>query len=278
MTIDAHQHFWKYNAAKQPWITDKMAILRKDFLPHTLKGIFLENGIDGCVAVQADQSEQETEFLLGLAMENSFIKGVVGWIDLRAENLWERLDYYSQFPLVKGFRHVAQDEPDPNFLIGQKFKRGIGMLHSHGFTYDILIYHHQLGAAEKLVREFPAQKFVVDHIAKPNIKNRDIKTWRDSVQRIALHKNTYCKVSGMVTENGWNDWKYDDFVPYLDTIFDAFGTDRIMYGSDWPVCLLAASYASAKGIMDRYLHDFDEMEKKKIMGDNAMAFYQLSME
>lgn len=277
MTIDAHQHFWKYNASKQPWITDKMTILRKDYLPDTLKGVFIENGIDGCIAVQVDQSEQETEFLLELAMENSFVKGVVGWIDLRAENLRERLDHYSQFPLVKGFRHLAQDESDPNFLIGKEFKRGIGLLHSHGFTYDILIYHHQLGAAEKLVRDFPEQKFVVDHIAKPNIKNRPIKTWKDSIQAIAAHKNVCCKVSGMVTENGWHNWKYADFVPYLDIVFDAFGTDRIMYGSDWPVCLLAAPYASTKGIIDRYIQDFDEMDTKKIMGKNAMAFYQLSI-
>ncbi len=276
MKIDSHQHFWQYHPVKHSWINDDMKVLQQDYLPSDLKKVYQENAIDGCVAVQADQSEIETDFLIDLANENEFIKGIVGWIDLRAENLEERLQHYSKFDIIKGFRHVVQDEPDPNFIIGDSFKNGIALLHQYNFTYDILIFPHQLRASLKLIEEFPEHKFVIDHIAKPSIKNGDIKEWETLIREIAKHRNVYCKVSGMVTEADWAHWKYDDFVPYLDVVFDAFSTKRIMYGSDWPVCLLGGDYSSIKSIIEEYIKNLSAEQQEEIMGGNAIKFYQLS--
>jgi len=202
MIIDSHQHFWKYEPVKHSWINDDMKVLQRDYMPEDLKKIYNENGIEGCVAVQADQSEAETDFLIDLANNHSFIKGVVGWIDLRSEDLEKRLQHYSQFKIIKGFRHVVQDEPDPNFIIGEQFKKGIALLHQYGFTYDILIFPNQLEASLKLVKEFPEIRFVIDHIAKPRIKEGLVKEWEILIREIAQHPNVYCKVSGMVTEAG----------------------------------------------------------------------------
>jgi len=234
MIIDSHQHFWKYHPVKHSWINDQMKVLQQDYLPENLLEVYTENEIDGCVAVQADQSESETNFLLDLAKENDFIKGIVGWVDLRSDRLEERLEHYSQFKVIKGFRHVVQDEPDPNFIIGKQFKKGIKLLEEYRFTYDILIFPSQLEATLRLIEEFPDHRFVIDHIAKPQIKDGFIKDWEVLMRKIAMHQNVYCKVSGMVTEADWEHWKYNDFIPYLNIIFEIFGTDRIMYGSDWP--------------------------------------------
>lgn len=276
MTIDSHQHFWQFDPVKHSWINDKMAVLKTDYLPSTLRSIYQENNVDGCVAVQADQSEAETDFLLQLAQENDFIKGIVGWIDLRAKNIEDRLKHYAQFDLIKGFRHVVQEEPDPDFIIGNQFKNGIALLEKYGFSYDILVFPHQLSASIKLVEEFPNQRFVVDHIAKPAIEKGEIEHWKKLMQTIANHHNVYCKVSGMVTEADWKNWKQEDFTPYLDVIFGAFGNERIMFGSDWPVCLLGGNYSSVKGILETYIKDFKVEDKQKIMGRNAIDFYKLS--
>ncbi|WP_271766523.1 amidohydrolase family protein [Aquimarina algiphila] len=276
MTIDSHQHFWKYDPVKHSWINDEMSVLQQDYLPSNLKKLYKEANIDGCITVQADQSEKETEFLLDLAKKNTFIKGIVGWVDLRSDTLEDRLKYYSNHKIIKGFRHVVQDEPDPEFIIGDQFKKGIALLNQYGFAYDILIFPHQLEASLKLIEEFPEHRFVIDHIAKPKIKDRLIDDWQRIMQAIATHKNVYCKVSGMVTEADWSGWKYEDFVPYLDIIFKAFGNDRIMYGSDWPVCLLGGNYFAVKGIIDQYISDFSKEEKQKIMGGNAIHFYKIS--
>ncbi len=275
MIIDSHQHFWKYDPVKHGWINDDMKILQQDYLPENLQKIYQENAVDACVAVQADQSETETDFLMDLAAKNPFIKGVVGWVDLRSENLEERLEYYSQFDILKGFRHVVQDELDPNFIIGKQFKKGIALLHTYGFTYDILIFPKQLEATLQLVKEFPEHRFVIDHIAKPMIKTGFIKEWEVLIREIAKYPNVLCKVSGMVTEADWNHWKYNDFLPYLNVIFESFGTDRIMYGSDWPVCLLGGEYGSIKSIIERYIYSFTDEDKEKIMGKNAVKFYRL---
>jgi len=275
MIIDSHQHFWKYEPVKHSWINDEMKVLQQDYLPEKLQKIYQENGIDGCLAVQADQSEDETDFLLELSTKYSFIKGIVGWIDLRAENLEERLQHYSQFKIIKGFRHVVQDEPDPNFIIGESFKKGIKLLQEYGFTYDILIFPTQLEATLKLVQEFPEHRFVIDHIAKPEIKKGLVKEWEVLMRKIAGYPNVFCKVSGMVTEADWSNWKYNDFLPYLDVIFESFGANRIMFGSDWPVCLLGGNYESMKSIIDRYIYSFSEEDKQNIMGKNAVKFYGL---
>ncbi len=275
MTIDAHHHFWKYSPETHGWIDDNMSVLKQDFLAAELKPILQQNGIDGCVSVQASQTEAENDFLMSQAENNPFIKGIVGWVDLRSDSLFERLEYYKQFPIIKGFRHVLQDEPDPNFMLQEDFLRGIGMLSAFGFTYDILIFHHQLPYAEKLVAKFPNQPFVIDHIAKPSIKTQEYEAWELGMRKIAAYPNVYCKISGMVTEADWHNWKKEDFTKYLDVVVDCFGTDRLMYGSDWPVSLLAAQYEKQLAIVKDYFNQFDQETQQKIFGQNAINFYKL---
>ncbi|WP_242202151.1 amidohydrolase family protein [Aestuariivivens insulae] len=274
MQIDSHQHFWKFDPVRDAWIDDAMEVIRKDFLPQDLQPILEKNAIDGCVAVQADQSEEETQFLLNLANKNPFIKGVVGWIDLRASNVEERLASYSNNKLLKGIRHIVQAEPN-DFMLGKDFQNGISKLAQFNLTYDILVFPPQLKAAIALVNSFPNQKFVVDHIAKPYIKDEKISNWKDDIMELSKAPNVYCKVSGMVTEADFNNWTPSDFKPYLDVVFEAFGTDRLLYGSDWPVCLLAASYEAQLDIIQDYLTHFSSEDQKKIMGGNALDFYNL---
>ncbi|NVK53559.1 MAG: amidohydrolase family protein [Flavobacteriaceae bacterium] len=274
MNIDAHQHFWKYNPVRDAWIDDSMQVIRRDFLPQDLKPILTANNINGCVAVQADQSETETEFLLECAKQNPFIKGVVGWLDLRAECIEERLEHYSKNKLFKGVRHIVQAEAN-DFMLREDFQNGISKLNQFNLTYDILVFPQQLDAAITLVNKFPNQKFVVDHIAKPYIKEAKVKGWKANIQELAKAPNVYCKVSGMVTEADLKHWKPSDFKPYLDIVFEAFGANRIIYGSDWPVCLLAAEYEQQLNIVQNYIQDFSEANKAKIMGGNAVEFYVL---
>jgi L-fuconolactonase len=274
-TIDSHQHFWKYNPVNHAWIDDDMKVIRRDFMPSDLQPILQQNNIDGCVSVQVNQTEEETDFLLELADSHSFIKGVVGWIDLRADNIYERLEHYSQLKKLKGFRHIVQGESDSEFMLRPQFKNGISELGMYDFTYDILIYHYQLEQAIQFVKLFPEQKFVLDHIAKPDIKSGEYALWQTNIKKLALHENVFCKVSGMVTEGEWHGWKHSDFKIYLDTVVKAFGTDRLMYGSDFPVCTLAATYEEQLNIVTDYFSSFTMLEKKKIMGDNASKFYGL---
>lgn len=275
--IDAHQHFWNYDPIRDAWIDDTMSVIQRDFLPKDLHPILNENNIDGCVAVQADQSETETEFLLALAAKNEFIKGVVGWVDLRKENVEERLAHYAKNTLFKGVRHIAQGEAD-DFLLRADVQRGIGFLSQYDLTYDILIFARQLPAAIELVKAFPKQKFVLDHLAKPQISKGLDKEWQTHITALAEHPNVLCKLSGMVTETDDFKWKESDFAPFLDVVFTSFGTDRIMYGSDWPVCLLAADYGAQLNILQEYIANFSEFEQSKIMGGNAVSFYNLKME
>jgi L-fuconolactonase len=275
MRIDAHQHFWRYDAQRDGWITDKMSVLRRDFMPEELLGALAENGMDGCVAVQADQSERETLFLLDLAAQHSSIVGVVGWVDLRSPDLLERLAYFSHFEKLRGLRHIAQTEPDDQFLLREDFKRGIAALQRFGFTYDILIYPRQLPAAVALVKQFPEQRFVVDHMAKPDVKGRQVSPWATQMREIATSPNVFCKLSGLVTEADWQHWHADHFRPYFDVVFEAFGPDRLMFGSDWPVCLLAGTYRKVKQLVADYTRHFTEADREKIFGSNAVRFYGL---
>jgi L-fuconolactonase len=271
--IDSHQHFWQYNPQKHDWITDDMKVIQRDFLPSDLLPILQKNNIDGCISIQADQTEDETDFLLELSDNHDFIKGIVGWVDLRADNIYERLEHYSQFKKLKGFRHIVQGENDTEFMLRPKFKNGITALALYDFTYDILIYHYQLEQAIQFVKLFPNQKFVLDHLGKPDIKSGEYALWQTNIKKLALHQNVFCKISGMITEGEWNDWKPSDFKVYLDTIVKTFGTDRLMYGSDFPVCTLAATYEAQLNIITVYFSTFTNLEKKKIMGDNASKFY-----
>lgn len=277
MIIDSHQHFWIYDAERDAWINDEMTRIRQNFLPEDLKPVFEANGVSGCVAVQADQSDAETLSLLALAEKySSFVKGVVGWVDLQANDLYDRLDYYSQYELLKGFRHVAQGEPD-DFLARPEVIKGIRQLSAFDYTYDILIYPTQLKAALQLVREVPEVQFVVDHIAKPYIKDKKINTWSNYMRQLAAFPHVQCKVSGMVTEADWKNWKTEDFFPYLDVVFEAFGVERLMFGSDWPVCLVAAEYEQVLGIVQEYMKrvGFSENDQAKVLGQNAARFYRL---
>lgn len=273
--IDSHQHFWKFNPLRDNWITDEMAFIQKDFLPADLQPILKENNFDGCVVVQSNQSEEDNDFLLNNAVKNDFIKGVVGWVDLRAENAEERLGYYSEFEKIKGFRHVLQGEANRSFMLLSEFMNGISLLEKYNFTYDILIFPDQLKYLPQFVSSFPNQKFVIDHIAKPLIKEQKINEWEKEIKAVAEHENVWCKVSGLVTEAEWKFWKPADFTPYLDVVTEAFGTERIMFGSDWPVCLVAASYNRMLGIVTNYFAGFSNSEQNAFFGVNATNFYEL---
>ncbi len=275
MTIDAHQHFWKYEPVKHAWIDNSMSVIRQDFMPSDLKKVYGENGIDGCVAVQADQTLEETNFLLWLSGKYEFIKGVVGWVDLRDDKIDKALEEYSQHEKVKGFRHIVQGETDHDFLLRSNFMRGISYLEKYSFVYDILIFPHQLGAALEFVKRFPQQKFVIDHMAKPNIKDGYFDGWAVLMKEIALQENVYCKLSGMITEADYNSWTPEQIIPYMDLVLSAFGSDRIMFGSDWPVCLVAGGYAEVKHLVADFISKLSHFEQAKIMGTNAVQFYNL---
>ncbi|TKB99215.1 amidohydrolase family protein [Pedobacter cryophilus] len=274
--IDAHQHFWKFNSLKQAWITDEMAALKTDSLPHHLMPLLKEQGIKGCVAVQADESEEENEFLLNLAQENSFIKGVVGWLDFLSEDISDRLDYYSQFKLMKGFRYILQGQQQRDIMLSDAFKNNIQLLSKHQFTYDILIFPDQLKYVTKLVAAFPNQPFILDHIAKPFIKSGEINEWKNDISELVKHENVYCKVSGLITEADWQNWKYEDFLPYLDIVFEVFGANRLLFGSDWPVCNVAGAYQKMISIVQQYTSSLTKAEQAAFWGDNAVKFYHLA--
>lgn len=275
MRIDAHQHFWVYNPVRDAWIDDGMGVIRKNFLPKDLLPVLQKNNMDGCVAIQADQSINETNFLLELADENDFIKGVVGWVDLRMENLEEQLEKSISFKKLKGFRHIVQAEEQEDFLLRDDFCKGVSLLKKFGFTYDILIYSKQLKFAIDFVKRFPEQFFVIDHLAKPSIRESKIDEWEKEIKLIAAFPNVYCKLSGMVTEADWERWSANDFKPYIEIVLENFGIDRVMFGSDWPVCLVAATYKQCCEILEENTIHFSEEEKKKLWGENAIRFYNL---
>ena len=274
MTLDAHQHFWVYNPDRDGWITNEMAVLRRDFLPADLEPVLRANGIDGCVAVQASQSNEETLFLVNMMQAYGFVRGVVGWVDLQANDIYDRLEAYSQYEEIRGFRHVAQAEPD-DFLMRPDVIRGIRQLAAFDFTYDILIYPSQLKAALHLVRAVPEVNFVIDHMAKPQIRKGEISRWSNFMAALAKQANVSCKVSGMVTEADWQNWGKVDLFPYLDVVFEHFGPDRLLFGSDWPVCLTAADYTQVKTVVDEYVAKWGDEVRAKVFGSNAERFYRI---
>lgn len=275
LKVDAHQHFWVYNPERDSWINDDMKVIKRNFLPDDLEPVLVKNGIDCCVVVQSDSSPVENFFQMNNALENEFILGVVGWVDLQAEDIDEQLSYLSNFKKLKGFRHVLQGDADRALMLKKEFMAGISLLSKYDFTYDLLILPDQLKYAKELAEKFPGQKFVIDHLAKPDIKNRKINDWKKDIQAFSKLENVYCKVSGMVTEADWGKWRHEDFEPYLDAVTETFGMNRLMYGSDWPVCLVSCSYEKMKSIVDSYFQKFSESEKEKFYGENAVKFYVL---
>jgi L-fuconolactonase len=278
MRIDSHQHFWNYSAAEYPWIGSGMERLARDYLPADLAPNLAAAGIDGSVAVQARQSLDETRWLLALADDHPLIKGVVGWVDLRSDRSGEELDEFAERSPLVGVRHVVQDEPDPWFLVGEAFVRGLRQLAPRGLTYDLLLYPHQLPAAIRLAGLLPDQPFVLDHLAKPQVKDglaNSMEPWRADIQALARHDNVTCKLSGLVTEAAWKGWQRTDFKPYLEVALEAFGPHRLMFGSDWPVCLLSAEYTDVVGIVDDIVGRLSATEQDAIHGGTAAAFYGL---
>ena len=272
--IDAHQHFWHYHPQRHAWISDEMAAIRRDFLPGDLAPVFQRNGVDGCIAVQADQTVDETRWLLSLAKKNDFIRGVVGWVDLRNGDLQAQLEAFSADPLLKGFRHILQAE-EPSFLLQPAFIRGVKQLADFGYTFDILVFPKHLDAVIEFLEQCPEQAFVIDHLAKPLIAAGEIAAWKQKMRIIAKHRNVSCKISGMVTEADWKNWNSDQLKPYLDAVVECFGMDRLLFGSDWPVCLVAATYDRWLRVVRDYFSAFSDEEQGKFFAKNAEKFYRL---
>lgn len=275
MRIDAHQHFWHYNPDEYGWIDESMAILRRDFLPHDLRPELQRAGFDGCIAVQARQTLAETRWLLQLAATSPFILGVIGWVDLQSEDTRSQLKEFAGNPKLLGVRHIVQSEPDDRFLLRADFLRGIAALEEFGLTYDILIYPRHLPAAAEFVELFPRQRFVLDHLAKPLIKSGEITSWESGIRKLAKFPNVFCKLSGMVTEADWKKWKPAQLKPYLDTVFHCFGPERLMIGSDWPVCTVAAPYRKVMHLVIEYLAAYPDTVRDAVLGGNAQKLWRL---
>jgi L-fuconolactonase len=275
--IDAHQHFWRYRPAEYPWIDQRMGRIRRDFLPADLAPELSALGIDGTIAVQARAAREETRFLLELAAEHAFVRAVVGWVDLCASDVERELEELVARPALRGVRHPVQDEPDERFLLRPDFQRGIACLERHGLVYDLLIHPRHLEAAEQLVAAFPGQAFVLDHLAKPPIAARTRAGWERGFRALARHANTSCKVSGLVTEAAWDGWEPADFRPYLDAALEAFGPERLLFGSDWPVCLVAVRrYSGVVELVGSWAEELAPAERAALFGGNAGRIYRLA--
>jgi len=275
MRIDAHHYLWQYNPQEYGWIGPGLEALARDFLPPDLAPLLAATRMDGSIAVQARQSLAETEWLLDLAERYPFIRGVVGWVDLQSSDLAEQLARFAAARKLRGVRHAVQDEADDAFMLRPAFLQGIGLLASFNLAYDILIYPRHLPAACELVRRFPNQRFVLDHMSKPPIQDRILAPWDEGIRQLAAYPNVTCKLSGMFTEADPQNWRYEDFVPYLDVVYAAFGPTRLMIGSDWPVCTVAASYRETLNIVNRYVAQFSPAVQAAIMGEIAAWIYQI---
>jgi len=277
MKIDTHQHFWQYNEHHYGWMGAGMEKLKRDFLPADLEPLIKRCGIDGTVAVQARQCTEESEFLLQLAEENSFIKAVVGWVDLCSSRVEEQLEKFSQHPKFRGVRHVIHDEPDDRFMMRDDFRQGIAKLKSYNLVYELLLFPRHLTLACDFVAQFPEQQFALDHLGKPLIRDGKIKPWDSDIGRLARFENVACKISGMVTEADWENWKPEQFEPYMDIALNAFGHERIMIGSDWPVCTLAAEYEQVIEIVAEFVGQLSPDEQKAVWAENAKRIYGIDI-
>jgi len=277
MIIDAHHHLWSFNEADYGWMDDSMKVLKRDYLSADLQEEIAKAGVSGTVVVQARQIIEETRWLLEQADANPFIKGVVGWVDLRSPELVQQLEEFAGHPKLVGVRHVIHDEPDDDFMLRPAFVKGIEQLKAYDLTYDLLLFPKHLERAIELVSMFPDQRFVLDHISKPFIKSGIMQPWKDDIEALAAQANVWCKISGMVTEASLDSWKYDDFVPYMKVVSEAFGMDRVMLGSDWPVCRLAGEYDAVMGIAMVYLRSLSDGEKENVFYKNAIDCYKIKL-
>ncbi len=275
LRIDAHHHFWKYEPVEFGWIDDTMAAIRRDFLPGHLKAELAAAGLDGVVSVQARQSVEETAWLLGMAENFDFIKGVVGWVPLALPTVGKTLEKFSKHWKLRGVRHVVQGEPDDRFILGDEFNAGICLLREFGLVYDILIFERHLPPTSEFVDRHPQQVFVLDHIAKPKIKANELEPWRKNITELARRENIYCKISGLVTEADYQTWTEAQLQPYLETVFAAFGPRRLMFGSDWPVCRVACDYKRWVELVGRFIANLSADEQARIMGGTAVEAYGL---
>lgn len=278
MRIDAHQHFWQYDPAEYGWIDDSMKALRRDFLPADLEPELRRAGFAGCIVVQVRQTLEETHWLLKLADSSAIIRGVIGWVDLRANDVREQLQECARNPKLLGVRHIVQSEQDDRFLLRSNFLRGISALEEFGLTYDILIYPRHLPAASEFVARFPRQRFVLDHLAKPFIKKQEIEPWRSDLRQLAEFPNVWCKLSGLVTESDWENWKPEHMAPYLDAAFECFAPERLMIGSDWPVCTIAGAYSDVIDVVENYLASFPQPTRELVMGGTAEKLWRLGVQ
>lgn len=276
MRIDSHQHFWIYDAIRDSWITEEKSLLQRDFLPNDLAPLLRENNIDGVVAVQADQSQQETQFLVDLSTVYAMIKAVVGWVDLSSDEIEKHLESFARYSIIKGFRHIVEGEEDGDFLMREDIQRGIRALTKFGYTYDLLIrpIHYQSTLA--CIEANPDQQFILDHMAKPAISTSEFEEWASFIMAISVYPNVACKISGLAAEADWQHWQLADFAPYIDHVISHFGKDRVLFGSDWPVCLVAASYEENLNIVSSRLSSFTEDEKKAFWGENARRIYNIT--
>jgi L-fuconolactonase len=273
--IDAHHHLWRYSRRDYSWIDDSMSMLQNDFFPSDLEQELAAAGVEGAVAVQARQTIEETDWLLSLAEKSSVILGVVGWAPIASESFPAELARLQSDKKLKGLRHVIQDEPDDNFINRADFSHGIEALSGTGLVYDILIFEKHLPAAAQFVDRHPNQVFVLDHIAKPKIRDQELEPWARNITELARRPNVYCKLSGMATEANWDTWRDQDLRPYVETVLNAFTPARLMFGSDWPVCLLATTYRRWFETLKHFISKLSEPEQKQILGATAMEVYHL---
>jgi L-fuconolactonase len=276
MILDAHQHFWTYEPANHGWINEDMKAIRRNFHPGDLEPVLRKNGVDGSVLVQVDETDEETTSMLRMAESHPFIRAVVGWVDLKDPALEEKLRSLKTHPKLKGFRAIMQGSPDDRYLSNAVFQAAVRKLKSFGFTYDVLIYHDQMDATVKFLEKCPDQPFILDHIAKPAIRDGEIRKWKERMKLLASFPNLHCKVSGMVTEARWDRWRYEDLSPYLEVAGEYFGTGRLCYGSDWPVCLVAGQYGQVLGVVQRFLQQVSPAEREQVLSANALSFYNIN--
>ena len=276
MRIDAHQHFWRYNLAEYGWIDESMLSIRRDFLPADLEPELKRAGFDGSIAVQARQTLEETRWLLTLADSSPFVLGVIGWVDLRSTNVRRELEELSSHPKLLGVRHIVQSESDDRFLLQPDFLRGVGLLDEFGLTYDSLIYPKHLPVTREFVAQFPRQRFVLDHLAKPLIKSGSVHPWDSDIGELAKFKNVFCKISGLITEADWKSWKPEHMTPYLEIALDGFGPERLMIGSDWPVSTVAGSYSEVMKLVEDFLARYPDRVRNAVFGGTAETFWKLA--